>query len=46
MQGNILGQTGGGLKINGIIEEYKVISGGNVRVGDFVKYINNYRYRS
>ena len=40
MQGNVLGQTSGGLKINGIIEEYKVASGGNVRAGDFVKYIN------
>ncbi len=40
MQGNILGQTGVGLKINGIIEEYKVASGGNVRAGDFVQYIN------
>lgn len=43
MQGNILGQTGGGLKINGIIEEYKVASGGNVRAGDFVKFVNTYR---
>lgn len=43
MQGNVLGQLGGGIKINGIIEEYKVASGENVRVGEFVKYINNYR---
>lgn len=43
MQGNVLGQTSGGLKINGIIEEYKVASGGNIRAGDFVKFINAYR---
>lgn len=30
----------GGLDINGIIEEYKVYSGGNVSAGDFVSFIN------
>lgn len=39
MQGNVLGQSGGGLKIDEIIKEYQVVSGGNVNVGDFVKYI-------
>jgi len=42
MQGNVLGQTGSGLKINGIIEEYQVASGGKVNAGDFVTFINNY----
>ena len=42
MQGNVLGQTGSNLKINGIIEEYKVASSGKVNAGDFVKYINTY----
>lgn len=38
----MLGRTnfGGGNKINGIIEEYKVASGGNVSAGDFVKFVN------
>lgn len=40
MQGNVLGQSGGSLKINGIIEEYKVAAGENVNAGDFVKYVN------
>lgn len=40
MQGNVLGQAGGRIKINAIIEEYKVASGENVRTGDFVQYIN------
>ena len=40
MQGNVLGQAGGGLKINGIIQEYKVASGGKIRAGDFVKFVN------
>lgn len=40
MQGNVLGQSGGGSKINGIIEEYMVASGGNVSAGDFVEYVN------
>ncbi len=39
MQGNVLGQVGGSSKINGIIEEYIVNSGGNISAGDFVKYI-------
>ena len=46
MQGNILGQnnssSNSNLKINGIIEEYTVASGGNVNAGDFVKFINNF----
>lgn len=42
MQGNVLGQTGSNLKINGIIEEYKVASGGKVNAGDFVKFVNGY----
>lgn len=39
----MLGRTnfGGGNKINGIIEEYKVASGGNVSAGDFVRFINS-----
>ena len=40
MQGNILGQAGGGLNLKGILKEYEVASGGKVRAGDFVKYIN------
>lgn len=40
-KGNVLGQTGGGSKINGIIEEYKVASGGNINAGDFVAFVNN-----
>ena len=32
--------VGGGLNIKGIIEEYKVSSGGNISVGDFVNTIN------
>lgn len=42
MQGNVFGQSGGGLKIDELIEEYKVASGGNVSVGDFVKFIEKY----
>ena len=40
MQGNVLGQTGSSLKINGLIEEYKVVSGGNINAGDFVSFVN------
>lgn len=40
MQGNVLGQTGGGINIKGLLKEYQVASGGKVRTGDFVKYIN------
>ena len=29
-----------GAKINGIIQDYVVASGGNVNAGDFVKYLN------
>ena len=36
-----LNLAGGSSKINGIIEEYKVASGGNVNAGDFVRLINN-----
>ena len=32
--------SGGGLNINGIIEEY--VAGGNISAGKFVKYINEY----
>lgn len=42
MQGNVLGQSGGSAKINGIIEEYKVASGGNVNAGDFVRFLSDY----
>lgn len=42
MQGNVLGQSGGSAKINGIIEEYKVASGGNVNARSFVKFINEF----
>ena len=41
MQGNVLGQTGSSLKINGLIEEYTVASGGNVNAGDFVSFVND-----
>lgn len=41
MQGNVLGQVGGSSKINGIIEEYKVASGGNVNAGDFVRFVDD-----
>ena len=35
-----LGSSGsGGLDINGIIEQYKVMAGKSVATGDFVKYI-------
>lgn len=40
-QVKIRGQSGGSSKINGIIEEYKVASGGNVNAGDFVKFVEN-----
>lgn len=40
MQGNILGQNNSNLKINGIIEEYQIVSGDNVNVGDFVSFVN------
>lgn len=30
----------GSAKVNGLIEEYKVISGGNINAGDFVKFVN------
>lgn len=39
-----LNLSGKGIDINGIIEEYKVASGGNVNTGDFVKFINNYNF--
>ena len=39
MQGNVLGQSGSGIKINGLIEEYRVASGGNINAGDFVKFM-------
>lgn len=39
MQGNIFGQSGGGLKMNEIIKSYQIASGGNVNAGDFVKFI-------
>lgn len=32
----------GGLNIHGLIEEYKVASGGKVSAGDFVKFISNF----
>lgn len=32
----------GGLNIRGIVEEYKVAAGENVRAGDFVEFVNNY----
>lgn len=40
-QGKVLGAACG-IKINGIIEEYTVASGGNVSAGDFVKFVNEY----
>ena len=39
MQGNVLGQNGGGSKINGIIEEYMVANRENISAGDFVEYV-------
>lgn len=42
MQGNVLGQSGSGLKIDELIKEYKVASGGNVSAGDFVKFVEKY----
>ena len=41
MQGSVLGQRGG-LNINGIVEEYKVLVGENVSAGDFVKFFDDY----
>ena len=32
---------GGSSKINGIIEEYKVASGGNIDAGDFVRFVED-----
>lgn len=40
MQGNILGQSAG-INIRGIIEQYKVAAGENVKAGDFVEFVNN-----
>ena len=34
---------GGGLEINGIIEQYKISAGENISAGDFVEFINNIR---
>lgn len=36
-----LNLSSGSSKINGIIEEYKVASGGNVNAGDFVRFVEN-----
>ena len=33
-------------KINGIIEEYKVASGGNINAGDFVSFVKEYNARN
>lgn len=41
MQGNVLGQNNSNLKINGIIKEYQIASGGNVNAGDFVSFVND-----
>lgn len=38
-QGKVLGKSGGGLNIQGIIEEYT--ASGNISAGDFVNYIQN-----
>lgn len=35
------GSSGGGLDINGIIEEYQVLAGENINAGDFVEFITN-----
>ena len=35
-------KAGGSSKINGLIEEYVVASGGNVNAGDFVKFMNDH----
>lgn len=37
-----IGLSKKGMDIDGIIEEYKVASDGNINAGDFVKFINNY----
>lgn len=37
--GTIIGQSGGGGKINGILEEYTVAAGETISAGDFVKYV-------
>jgi hypothetical protein len=34
--------TGGGLAINGIIEQYKVNAGATVKAGDFVEFVNKF----
>ena len=34
-------EAGGGVEINGLIEEYKVLAGENVSAGDFVEFVNN-----
>ena len=44
MQGNVLGQNNSNLKINGIIEEYQIASGGNVNAGDFVSFVDEYGF--
>jgi hypothetical protein len=41
MASSILTRRGGGSKINGIIESYKVKAGENISAGEFVDYINS-----
>lgn len=40
--GNIESGGGGGLAINGIIEQYKVNAGATVNAGDFVEFVNKW----
>jgi len=41
MASSILTRRGGGSKINGIIESYKIKAGENISAGEFVDYINS-----
>lgn len=40
------GGSGGGLDINGVIEQYKVASGATVNAGDFVEFASNWGRKS
>ena len=38
----LIRKGGGGLEINGLVEEYKVLAGENISAGDFVEFITDY----
>jgi hypothetical protein len=41
MSSALITQRGGGIKINGLIESYKIKNGETINAGDFVDYINS-----